>query len=1037
MRDRTVFALDCRNSPDCGQAGLPAEGSLMRRPLFMACLCLVIVLAIGRILTGADTGDAGVLPPDGSPVRITGRIDTRTSETIILKSISIIQNDLKYSYSGKLQCELTNTQEVQSLRLGQHIVLEGVFSHFDAATNHGEFDVRAYSAGKGIGGRVRKAQVLAAEEDYSFLREKLFAFRRRLHDRLAKVFPEKEASVMQTLLLGEKEELDAEVKALYQRNGIAHILSISGLHITLLGMGCYRLLKRLGAPVRVAAAGGAMTLLLYGMMVGMSVSASRAIGMYLLQMLGIFVGRTYDILTGVGLLAALLVLQQPERLGDVSFLMSFGAVLGICLLTPVFAGDGREDNVGVETASGVVAGLEEKKRADGKRGLGEALGFAEKKRTDGKSGFGERSDFDTEQRRLGNGGNGFRVPAWLLTVTDILGDSAYERNKYREGWRKVVYERLWRMVSALKSGFAASAGVILFTLPIQLWFFYEIPVYSVLLNLLVLPFMSVVMAGGILSLIPGLGIAGTVDCLILWWYEWICERFGELPGAVWCVGRPAKWQMVVYYSGLFVLIIGRNYAEKWKRQRLYAAYVAENNHGDGHRTERERQRRETRRVDDSGRGRKRESNRKKMQHSDRYSEICPTRWRHVLANFWYTWQGVMTYRNGVMCRIVAAMILVLIVGLLTGNFDRGSRVTFLDVGQGDGIVVETGQGAYLFDCGSTSRRKIGEYVLKPYLKSRGIQSLRGVFVSHPDEDHMNGILELLENGGEWGITVEQMFLPAITEAERREAFEKLLVAAEYAGVPVSYIKCGDEIRDSRLRLRCLHPEENTTLADANAYSECFYVEVFAKAVKWGAAEGIEASGEGGRAASEVYGENGSFAVGVTGERTGHGDTGERKNFGVGAGKLSILLTGDVEGEGEQQLTQELQTLKTLQEAKTLRVAQESQALQNAQKLQESQEPREQQELWESRRQGGFKVDILKVAHHGSGYSTSSEFLAAAGPAAAIISCGRNNSYGHPHAATLQRLEDAKVPWYLTTDYGALTVTVDSHGNRLQGYLRRK
>ena len=127
-------------------------------------------------------------------------------------------------------------------------------------------------------------------------------------------------------------------------------------------------------------------------------------------------------------------------------------------------------------------------------------------------------------------------------------------------------------------------------------------------------------------------------------------------------------------------------------------------------------------------------------------------------------------------------------------------------------------------------------------------------------------------------------------------------------------------------------------------------------------------------------------------------------------------------------------MKTLQEAKTLRAAQESQALQNAQKLQE---PREQQELWESRRQEGFKVDILKVAHHGSGYSTSSEFLAAAGPAAAIISCGRNNSYGHPHAATLQRLEDAKVPWYLTTDYGALTVTVDSHGNRLQGYLRRK
>ncbi len=899
----------------------------MRRPLFMACLCLVIALAIGRILTGADTGDAGGLPPDGSPVRITGRIDTRTSETIILKTISIIQNDQKYSYSGKLQCELTNAQEVQNLKLGQQIALEGVFSRFDAATNPGEFDVQAYYAGKGIGGRVRKAQILAAGEDYSFLWEKLYGFRQVLHDRLARVFPEKEASVMQTLLLGEKEELDAEVKALYQRNGIAHILSISGLHITLLGMGCYRLLKRLGAPVRVAAAGGAIVLLLYGVMVGMSVSASRAIGMYLLQMLGVFVGRTYDMLTGLGVLAVVLVLQQPERLGDVSFLMSFGAVLGICVLTPVLAGDGRDGNAGAETASGAVSGLEEKQKPGGKSGPGTM------------SDTGKKSDFDAERGMRESGSGYCGLPAWLRTVADILSDSAYERNKYREGWRKEVYEGVRRVVSAVKSGFAASAGVILFTLPIQLWFFYEIPVYSVLLNLLVLPFMSVVMAGGILSLIPGLGMAGTVDCLILWWYEWICERFEKLPGAMWCVGRPAIWQIVIYYAGIFLLIFGKKYAEEWKLR------------------------------------------------------------------------GVMAHRNRFLCRITTVIILILSVGLLAGNFDRGSRVTFLDVGQGDGIVVETVQGAYLFDCGSTSRKKIGEYVLKPYLKSRGIQSIRGVFVSHPDEDHMNGVLELLENGGEWGITVEQLFLPAIAEAERRETFEKLLVAAEHAGVPVSYIKCGDEIRDSRLRLLCLHPEENTTLADANAYSECFYVEVFAKAAKWSTTEGIEASGESGRTAGEVSGENGSFA-----------GSGERKDFSVDAGKISILLTGDVEGEGERQLTQELLALQEPQEP------QESSGSQKPQKSRKSQE---------QRGQGDFKVDILKVAHHGSGYSTSSEFLAAANPTAATISCGRNNSYGHPHAETLQRLEDAKVPWYCTTDYGALTITVDSHGNRLRGYLSGK
>lgn len=943
----------------------------MRRPLFMACLCLVIVITIMKILTGAGTGGDAVLPPDGSPVRITGRIDTRTSEVIILQCISLIHEDQTYSYSGKLQCELDNmktamitagavTGEEESLKIGQQIILEGTFSHFATATNPGEFDVQRYYAAKGIGGRVRKSQILAVGEKYSFLKEKLYGFRQVLHDRLTKVFPAKEASVMQTLLLGEKEELDAEVKALYQKNGIAHILSISGLHITLLGMGVYRLLKRLGLPVRAAAVGGAMLLLIYGVMVGMSVSASRAIGMYLLQMLGIFVGRTYDMLTGLGLMALLLVIQEPERLFDVSFLMSFGAVLGICILTPVLSGDGREMD----------------------------------------------ADAELEGKEISV------WPAWLRTVADIFGDSAYERNKYREGWRKVAYEGIQRMVSTVKGGFAASVGVILFTLPVQLWFFYEIPVYSVLLNLLVLPFMSVVVAGGILSLIPGLGLVGTVDCLILWWYEWICGRFAQLPGAIWCVGRPEIWQIVCYYVGIFLLVFGREYVEAWKKRGTYGeenvpgdrlhfartlwclkmrgawkrrgTYGEKNVPGDRQHFARTLWCLITRGADESIRNRKKDCNGEMIQHSDRRFGICSTGVQNALAKFRCAWQGAMTYMNRVPHLIAVVMILGLLIGLLTGNFDCGSRVTFLDVGQGDGIVVETGQGAYLFDCGSTSRKNIGEYVLKPYLKSRGIRSLRGVFVSHPDEDHMNGVIELLENGADWGIVVEQLFLPAIAEGKRTESFVTLLAAAEAAEVPVSYIKCGDEIRDSQLRLLCLHPEENTTLADANAYSECFYVEVFAKKMKQEAIDDRKANDASGGSAIEGSGENGSFA-----------GNSERKDFRVNDGKINILLTGDVEGEGERQLMQELQ---------------------------------------EQRGQRAFRVDILKVAHHGSGYSTGTEFLAAASPATAIISCGRNNSYGHPHAETLQRLEDARVPWYGTMDYGALIVTVDSHGNRLRGYL---
>lgn len=888
------------------------NGDEMRRPLFTVCLCLVTIIAIGKILTGADTGGNSGLPPDGSPVRITGRIDTRTSEEIILSTISIFQENQQYSYSGKLQCELTNVnEESRTLKIGQLVTIEGIFSEFTQATNPGEFNVRAYYRGKGIGGRVKKAQIVAVGKDYSVFREMLYRCRIRLHDRLAKVFPAKEASVMQTLLLGEKEALDADVKALYQKNGIAHILSISGLHITLLGMGLYQLLKRMGVPVKAAATIGAAVLICYGMMVGMSVSACRAIGMYVLRMFGIFVGRTYDMLTGVGVMALLLVVQKPERLWDVSFLMSFGAVLGICLLAPVLA-DSKEEN------------------------------------------------------------------------------SAYERNQHRDGWRKVLYEQSHKVLEAAKSGFAASAGVILFTLPVQLWFFYEIPVYSVLLNLLVLPFMSVVMVGGLIALIPGLGIVGTVDCLILWWYEWICERFGELPGAIWCVGRPGVWQIVVYYAGLLGVIILQNHGDEVRKLiekiKEYCRWSRENNVQSRRRTA--------------------QGNHNSISVHNPVSIL-----EHGVLAIIRKLSALIESKNFTLCAC-----LIVLLFLLTGDFDRSSRVTFLDVGQGDGIVVETTQGAYLFDCGSTSRKKIGEYVLKPYLKSRGISSLHGVFVSHPDEDHMNGVLELLENSEEWGITVEHLFLPAIEESRREEAFDKLLNAAETAGTQVNYIKCGDEIRESRMRLLCLHPEANTTIADANAYSECFYLEI--ERVKWLPAR-----------LSVWWNRLLSFA-GSEGDEL----TGTFLEPGLG-----ILLTGDVEGEGEQQLVQELRKIQELQGSFQAEGKQEmwEERLEESQQefLGETHEESLKEMHGKSQGYSWHGVDILKVAHHGSGYSTGLEFLTTVDPAAAIISCGRNNSYGHPHAETLQRLEDAEVPWYCTMDYGAMTVTVNRDGKiRLRGYV---
>lgn len=61
----------------------------------------------------------------------------------------------------------------------------------------------------------------------------------------------------------------------------------------------------------------------------------------------------------------------------------------------------------------------------------------------------------------------------------------------------------------------------------------------------------------------------------------------------------------------------------------------------------------------------------------------------------------------------------------------------------------------------------------------------------------------------------------------------------------------------------------------------------------------------------------------------------------------------------------------------------------------------------------LRCDVLKCGHHGSSTSTSAAFLKAAGPSAAVISCGLNNDYGHPHKEVVDRLKKAGVTIYRT------------------------
>jgi beta-lactamase superfamily II metal-dependent hydrolase len=239
------------------------------------------------------------------------------------------------------------------------------------------------------------------------------------------------------------------------------------------------------------------------------------------------------------------------------------------------------------------------------------------------------------------------------------------------------------------------------------------------------------------------------------------------------------------------------------------------------------------------------------------------------------------------------------------------RVHYIDVGQGDAILVQSARNAVLIDGGDAKAAP----ALLGYLRSADVTALDYVVATHPHSDHIGGLPQVVRQFAVKGVIMPDAVHTSVT-------FEKLISAIEKKGIGITVPKAGDTFAAGIIKFTVLAPERK--------FKELNNMSVVLRMV--------------------------------------HGET-------------AFLFAGDAEDKSER-------------------------------------------EMLKSRR--NLRSDVLKAGHHGSRSSTTAAFLDAVGPSAVVVSCGKGNSYGHPHAETLEKVAEKRrnIKLFRTDEDGTVVIVTD-------------
>lgn len=436
----------------------------------MICLFFLVMNFCGTWLCGmhyptkSNSQKIDEIIPSGEQVQLAGWICRKEQaseyQILYLRDVSIIYQNISIQQSKMI---IYDSNRKENYQIGNKVVCEGGLEYFESASNPGNFDRKFYYEKQKIYAYMWSERIQVTDKTVFWVRDSLSRLREAWSTYFLECAGEKTGGILCAMLLGGKAFMDAEVKELYQVNGIAHILAISGLHLSFIGHGFYQLIRRGSGSYLAGGSVGLLFMTLYMLMIGPSVSAVRAVVMFVLRVVADMTGRVYDAMTAVVLSAAVVIGWRPLSFYDGGFQLSFGAIIGVVFVCP------------------------------------------------------------------------------LLEQFILQGKKP----------------RGYRFLNSL----LANLSIQMLTIPVLLYHYFEFPLYSILLNMIIVPLMSVVLLLALMGSAVGLCPFLTGGfCLrgcgwILTSYEWLCNLTLKLPHSRIVTGQPKLWGIGLYYGCLLLFLL--------------------------------------------------------------------------------------------------------------------------------------------------------------------------------------------------------------------------------------------------------------------------------------------------------------------------------------------------------------------------------------------------------------------------------------------------------------------------------------------------